>query len=112
MDLLELTTEKELDAAIAQLCGLLRIERFHVYDSRRSMPGFPDLVLWRPDCADRWNGCRASHLMFRELKSANGRCSREQLAVMRGLANAGQNVAIWRPEDWRSGRIERELRLL
>lgn len=92
--------EADLDEAVRQLCRLLGVCRYHPYDSRRSMPGFPDLVLWR----DR--------LMFRELKSERGRCSKEQLHVGDTLVRAGMNWAIWRPRDWRSGRIEKELRAL
>jgi hypothetical protein len=61
--------------------------------------GFPDLVL-----------VGALGVLFRELKSATGQMSGEQRAWLRMLTGAGQDAAVWRPADLRSGRILTELR--
>lgn len=74
--------------------------RFHVFDSRRSEPGFPDLVLVHPDRG--W-------LMFRELKTEKGRTTPAQDRWMSGLGMVGMNVGVWRPRDWASRVIHAEL---
>jgi hypothetical protein len=51
-------------------------------------------------------------ILFRELKSAKGVCSPEQVVWLRELTAAGQDAKIWRPADLESGRIEAELRTL
>lgn len=68
---------------------------FHTYDSRRSNPGWPDLVLVR----DR--------VLFRELKTNSGRLSVEQAACLNRLTAAGADAKVWRPRDRRS--VEQEL---
>lgn len=74
---------------------------YHTYDSRRSQPGFPDLVLVNPV---------TRRVLFRELKSARGRVSPEQKRWGDGLRAAGADFDFWRPQDWVSGRIECELK--
>jgi hypothetical protein len=63
--------------------------------------GYPDLTIVGP-----------GGVLFRELKSATGRSSREQLAWAAKLESAGADFAVWRPADLRSGRINAELRAL
>jgi hypothetical protein len=65
---------------------------YHTHDSRRSHPGFPDLVLVR------------ERVIWAELKSDRGKVSAEQQAWIDALVRAGQEVYVWRPEDW--GEIE------
>jgi hypothetical protein len=60
--------------------------------------GFVDLVL----CKDR--------ILFVELKATRGQISPAQADWGARLLMAGANYLIWRPEDWRSGEIERVLR--
>lgn len=74
---------------------------YHTHDSRRSQPGFPDLVLVSP---------RAGRVLFRELKSTKGRVSPAQQKWGDGLIAAGADFAFWYPEDWASGRIQKELK--
>jgi VRR-NUC domain len=62
---------------------------YHPYDSRKSAPGWPDLVLMR----DR-------EVLFRELKTDSGRTTAEQRGWLDGLEAAGQDVEVWRPRDW------------
>lgn len=60
--------------------------------------GWPDLVLVGP-----------RGVLFRELKAARGRVSRDQAEWMLALARAGEDVGVWRPYDLVDGRIEDEL---
>lgn len=63
---------------------------YHTHDSRRSEPGFPDLVM-----------LRAGRLLFAELKSAAGAptdAQAEWLAALRAVE--GAEVYLWRPADW------------
>jgi hypothetical protein len=91
---------------IAELYGWLA---YHTHDSRRSQPGFPDLVL-----------IRSPELIFAELKSERGRVRPDQakwLAHLTGLTVEVENVLahltavggnsslaidsyVWRPSDF------------
>lgn len=65
---------------------------YHTHDSRRSAPGFPDLVLVRPPV-----------VLFAELKSERGRPKPEQAAWLEALrASRSVEVGLWRPGDWRA----------
>jgi hypothetical protein len=90
-------TEAQLQAAIVELCGWLRLRYYHPYDSRRSVPGFPDLTI------------TGRQVLFRELKSPSGRLTAEQAAWKRSLLAAGADWGLWRPSDWLDGTILREL---
>ena len=92
-------TEKELQAAVVQLAKLLGWKVYHTYDSRRSEPGFPDLMMLRGECA-----------LAVELKSAKGKVTPAQLAWLNAFYDTGVGVRVWRPADWMSGLIERVLR--
>lgn len=60
--------------------------------------GYPDFTIAGP-----------GGVLFRECKAASRR-SLAQIAWGSALAAGGADYAIWRPEDWESGRIEAELR--
>jgi hypothetical protein len=95
-------TEDQLMESIRDLCALLRLRAFHVYDARRCWsPGYPDLTI-----------CGPGGLLFRECKTEHGTIRPEQTGWIHALKAARQNAGIWRPRDWFSGRIEQELRLL
>jgi hypothetical protein len=91
-------TEAELEENIRDACKKLGVLRFHVHDSRGTSPGMPDDILIGP-----------RGLFWRECKTQKGKASRAQLTTGEALTAAGQDFAIWRPEDWLSGRITREL---
>lgn len=61
---------------------------YHVQDSRRSAPGWPDLVLLRPPS-----------VLLVELKTDHGRLSAAQRQVLDALATCGLEVHVWRPRD-------------
>lgn len=95
-------TEAELDRVVAEECARLGVRRYAVPDSRRvEFRGFPDLVLWGP-----------GGLIFRELKSEQGRLSRDQQRVADSLREAKQNWGVWRPSYWKDGGIPFELEWL
>jgi hypothetical protein len=63
---------------------------YHTYDSRRSEPGFPDLVLLKPPL-----------LLFVELKRDGERPTEHQerwLGALKGVERV--SVQVWRPQDW------------
>ena len=60
---------------------------YHTFDSRRSEPGFPDLVLVR------------DKILYRELKTNKGRLTRAQKAWGESLTAAGADYAVWRPKE-------------
>jgi hypothetical protein len=81
-------TEKAWQATVleaARTCGWLV---YHTHNSRRSQPGFPDLVLVR----DR--------VIFVELKAEDGKLSHAQADWLAALGRAGADVHCWRPSDW------------
>ena len=107
-------TEKQFQGQVLDLARLLGWRAFHVFDSRRSAAGVPDLVMVR-------NG----RLIFAELKAAAGKVSAEQFAWMEALQEVEDacepnrteraygtpnhvQYHIWRPGDW--AEIEEALR--
>lgn len=84
---------------LARLCGFVLV--YHTHDSRRSQPGFPDLVLVN---------VLTGRVLFRELKSSKGVISKEQRRWADGLRAAGADHAFWYPKDWVSERIHNDLR--
>jgi hypothetical protein len=62
---------------------------YHTHDSRRSQPGFPDLVLLRAPVA-----------LFVECKSERGRLRAEQAVFLDTLTACGCDARVWRPGDW------------
>lgn len=90
--------EADLLAAVRALARDLGWLSYHTHDSRRSEPGFPDLVLVRDD-----------RMLIVELKTMQGRMSPAQVVWMRALKEAGATVAVWRPMDLLNGTIAAEL---
>lgn len=84
---------------LAKLHGYRLI--YHTHNSRRSAPGFPDLVLVSE------HRCRA---LFRELKTDTGRLSPDQFDWITSMSLAKLDAGVWRPADLQSGRIVKELK--
>lgn len=97
----EMMSERELDSNVRALAAVLGWRVYHPYRSTRSAPGWPDLALANP--AQR-------RVLFRELKRQRGKPTADQRWWLAALDVAGTDVGVWRPADWLSGRIERELR--
>ena len=68
---------------------------WHCFDSRRTTPGLPDLILIR-----RGQDGRPGRVIFAELKSQKGRLRPEQRDVLAMLATCPVESYLWRPSDW------------
>ena len=77
-------TEKQFQRAVVELATLCRWSVYHTHDSRRSAPGFPDLVL-----------ARRGVVRFVELKTTRGKLSKAQAEWLD--ATGGE---CWRPTMW------------
>ena len=108
-------TERQLQSAIIDAARLLGWRVYFTHRSDHSPAGFPDL------CAVRARPGEPPRLLFVELKTERGVVSPEQVAWLHDLATVsafaltvGQpalvQAAVWRPQDWRDGSIERALR--
>ena len=83
-------TERAWLGRVRDLAQLHRWRTYHTHDSRRSEPGFPDLVL-----------VRGPRLVVAELKTAAGRVTPDQRAWLDALHGCGPpEVHLWRPDDW------------
>jgi hypothetical protein len=91
--LIDRLTEAEFQGMIVERARVRGWLVYHVYDSRRSSAGFPDLVM-----------VRAGKLVLAEVKTAKGRLSPAQAAWFAALSAVEDQprvtVAVWRPEDW------------
>ncbi|MCC3276390.1 VRR-NUC domain-containing protein [Arthrobacter sp. zg-Y20] len=94
-------TEEQLQANAINAAEQFGWSAYHTYDSRRSRAGFPDLVLWHP---------RQKRFLLRELKTEQGVLSATQTTTIQTMQAAGADVAVWRPRDWVSQQIIKELR--
>lgn len=94
-------SEGELLANIRGLAAFTNWLIYHTHDSRRSEPGFPDTVLV---------SSRQRRVIFAELKDAKRKTTPEQDDWLAALAAAGMETAVWRPQQWRDGTIERALK--
>ncbi len=89
-------TEAQWQAQVLDLAALLGWDRrlaYHTHDSRRSQPGFPDLVL-----------VRAPRVILAELKRDDGDLTAEQVRWLDALRRCaggagGVEVYLWRPRD-------------
>ncbi len=85
-----LVTERDFQQTVLELARVLGWRCYHTHDSRRSEPGFPDIVAVRPP-----------RIIYAELKTERGRLSADQrqwLSLLEGCA--GVEVHVWRPSDW------------
>lgn len=88
-------TEAELQAGLIEAAKLHGWECFHDYDSRRSAPGFPDLVL-----------AKSGRVLFLELKAQRGRVSADQRRWLAALdGTPGIVAAVVRPEPKEDGEM-------
>jgi hypothetical protein len=81
-------TEKQLQDALIGAAKATGWLVYHVFDSRRSTPGFPDLVL-----------LKGKRCMVLELKTAKGRVRPEQRAWLAAFTWAGIDARLVRPDD-------------
>lgn len=81
--------EADLQATIVQAAELLGWWVYHPYDSRRSEPGWPDLVLVHP-----FRG-----MIYAELKIESKNPTPVQHQVLTLLARWSSSVYVWRPSN-------------
>lgn len=81
-------TEAEWQRQVIDLARMYGWRVYHTFDSRRSSPGWPDLVL-----------ARAPVFMVVELKTDKGRVRPAQREWLELLAACGVEAHIWRPRD-------------
>lgn len=84
-------TEAQFQRRVVDFARVTGWTVYHTFDSRRSEPGFPDLVAVHPD---------QRRIVYAELKSARGYLSTPQRRWLDKLARAGAEIAVWRPADW------------
>lgn len=87
-------SEREFQELVVDIARARGWRVYHTYDSRRSAPGFPDLVI-----------ARRGTVIFAELKTQAGPVRAEQSDW---LFHLGDRAYIWRPSDM--DRIESLLR--
>lgn len=83
--------EKQFQQSVLDLATKLGYEHYHTHDSRRSDPGFPDLVL-----AHREKG----RILFIECKLDDTKTTPAQDYWHDTLAWCDQEVYVVRPRDW------------
>lgn len=83
-------SEAAFQQQLVQLAGCYGWDLvYHTHDSRRSQPGFPDLVLARPP-----------EILFVEVKTQTGRVRPEQSRWIQALTECGLDARIIRPADF------------
>jgi len=80
-------SERDFQQQVTDLASLHGWLIYHTHDSRRSQPGFPDLVLVR------------ERVIFAELKTERGKLTRAQRIWLAALAGASVEAYCWRPSD-------------
>ena len=83
-------TEKAWQTTVIQAFRFAGWYCYHTYSSKRSEPGFPDLVCISPQ----------GRVIFAELKTQRGRLTAEQERVIELLRRGDNEVYVWRPADW------------
>lgn len=82
-------TEGEFQTQVLELARLGGWSHYHTFDSRKSVAGFPDLVL-----------VRGNRILFIELKSDRGKVTPEQRAWLDRLEQAVPlSTDVWYPRD-------------
>jgi hypothetical protein len=85
-------SEKEFQQQVIDLARLAGCLVYHTFDSRKSEPGFPDLVIVSSDMA---------RPIFAEIKTEKGKLTmRQELwkAVLEQIP--GVDYRLWRPSSW------------
>lgn len=92
--------EADLQARIIRLAKITGWRYYHTHNSRRSVSGFPDLVLVH---------ATQRRILYRELKRQKEKPTPAQLEWLDDLSIAGADVGVWRPMDLLDGTIAVEL---
>jgi len=87
-DLLTVVSERDWQQTVVDYATAKKWTCYHTHDSRRSDPGFPDLVMVR------------ERIVFAELKRERGKVSPEQRDWQIAIMFAKGEYYLWRPSDW------------
>lgn len=83
-------TEQEWMGTVLDAARLFGWSVYHTYDSRKSQPGFPDLIL-----------VRGPRMLVIELKTERGKVRPEQVDWLARLAEVREvTVMVARPSQW------------
>ncbi len=82
-------SEREFMGMVIDFAKLKRWFVYHTHDSRRSVAGFPDLVLLRPP-----------QKVVAELKVGKNRVTAEQNLWLNLFEECGVPAYVWTPNDW------------
>lgn len=82
-------TERQWQAQVLEAARVLEWLIYHTYDSRRSEPGFPDLML-----------LKGTRLVVAEVKTQKGRLNFAQEVWLEAFRATNAEVYVWRPDDW------------
>lgn len=88
-------SESEFESAVIELAGYLGWETFHVFDSRRFWPGWPDWIAFRGSTP----GVPGRIIWF-ELKRSGQQLRANQRHWQQRIRGAGGECYEWRPDDW------------
>ncbi len=83
-------TEKQLMQAVIEAASWRHYKIYHTHDSRRSDPGFPDLILLRE---------RDGRRFAIELKTERGKVSPAQVDWLAAFSTCGIPAFVVRPRD-------------
>ena len=83
-------SEAEFQNQVIELALLNGFRYYHTHDSRRSNPGFPDLVLVR---------VTPPRVIFAEIKASHGSLTPAQKDWLNDLRGAGAEAHVWFPDD-------------
>lgn len=80
--------EAQLQSAVLDVAERYGWLAYHTHDSRRSQPGFPDLVM-----------VKRKRVLYVELKQSGKYPTAEQREWLQALYQADQEVGLWYPQD-------------
>lgn len=83
-----LTKEREFLQQVRYLARQFGWKTYHTFNSQKSEPGFPDLVLVKPP-----------ELIICELKTATGKLTISQKEWVYALSSCNVETYVWRPDD-------------
>lgn len=82
-------TEKQFMAQVIKLATMFDWICYHTHDSRRSVAGFPDLVM-----------LKGTRMIVAELKVGKGRVRPEQQLWLDRFTLVGAEVFVWTEQHW------------
>ena len=80
--------ERDFQAEVLRLARMAGWRCYHTHDSRRSAPGFPDVVF-----------VKNKRVIFAELKTERGKPTVAQMEWIQALDNCETVATVWRPSD-------------